>query len=66
MLCTIQTEPIDYKTNSFLKMKFGEFPSASNNSGITSFWRTLPCEHFPKEKENNSQLYLSFWNNVQM
>jgi len=44
----MQMELIELKANSVLKMKFDELSSLPSALEMICFWRSLPCEHFPK------------------
>jgi len=46
-----QMERIELKANSLLKMKFDELSSLPSASEMIDFWRSLPCEHFPKMRK---------------
>jgi len=56
MPSNMQMELTELKANSVLKIKFDEFSSVSSASEMISFWRSLPCEHFP-EMRNLPQSY---------
>jgi len=47
----MQMERIELKANSVLKMKFGELSLLPSVSERIVFWRSLPCEHFPKMRK---------------
>jgi len=47
----MQMERIELKANSVLKIKFDELSSVPSASEMIGFWRSLPCEHFPKMRK---------------
>ena len=51
MPINMQMERIELKANSVLKMKFAELCSLPSASEMIGFWRSLPCEHFPKMRK---------------
>jgi len=51
MPSNMQMERIELKANSVLKMKFDELSSLPSASEMIVFWRSLPCEHFPKMRK---------------
>ena len=51
MPSNMQMEHIELKGNSVLEMKFGELSSLPSASEVIGFWRSLPCEHFPKMRK---------------
>jgi len=51
MPSNMQMERIELKANSVLEMKFDELSSLPSASEMIGFWRSLPCEHFPKMRK---------------
>ena len=58
MPSNIQMELLDFKTNVILKTKFDVLYSVPGIDDVINFWRSLPCENFPRTKKTRSKLYV--------